>query len=79
MSDLNLIVTFRLIGDRRLHVKSTVRMKYDGRGGLVLYNPQGEIAEEIDLRNLQSLGMHPINSASPPRLRSSLAGCGKTL
>jgi hypothetical protein len=40
-------------------------MKVDGRGSLVLYNPQGEIAEEIDLFNLQSFGIHSINSASP--------------
>lgn len=65
MSVLNLIVTFRLIGDRLFRVKSAVRMKVDGRGSLVLYNPQGEIAEEIDLFNLQSFGIHSINSASP--------------
>ena len=67
MSDLNLIVTFRLIGDGRFHVQGAVRMKVDGRGrgSLVLYNPQGEIAEEIDLSNLQSFGIHPIKSASP--------------
>jgi len=58
MGNLNLVVKFKLVGDGQFRVKGIARMKVDGCGGLMLYGLEDEGAERIELRNLESLGIH---------------------
>ena len=60
MDNLNLIVKFMLAGDGRLQVKGATRIKVDGRGGLLLYDAQGEGVETIELGALQSLRLQQV-------------------
>ena len=60
MDNLNLVVKFTLAGDGRLQVKGATRIKVDGRGGLLLYDAQGEGVETIELGALQSLRLQQV-------------------
>jgi len=59
MDDLNLVLKFSVAGDARQHVKGAVRIKVDGRGGLLLYNTQGGV-EAIDLGALESFSVQQV-------------------
>ena len=59
MDNLNLVVKFMLAGDGLLQVKGATRIKFDGRGGLLLYDAQGG-SETIELGALQSLCLHQV-------------------
>jgi hypothetical protein len=59
MRNLNLVLRYKLAGDSRFHVRGAGRIKVDGRGDLVLYDPQGAPAEAIEVGQLQSLSIHP--------------------
>jgi hypothetical protein len=63
MDNLNLVLTFKLAGDAGVHVRGAARIKVDGRGGLMLYDTQGDGAETIDLRTLQSFCIHQVTGA----------------
>jgi hypothetical protein len=63
MQILSLVLKYKLSGDKQLHVKEAVRIKVDGRGGLVLYDAQNARAEAIELGQLQSLSIHPVTGA----------------
>lgn len=60
MENLNLVLKFKLAGDGQLQVKGAARIKVDGKGGLMLYDPQGGAAETIDLGQLRSLCIQPV-------------------
>ena len=64
MKNLNLVVTFKLANDCELHVKGAASIKVDGKGGLLLYDPQGASPERIDLCRLQSFSIRPLTGAS---------------
>lgn len=64
MKNMNLVVTFRLSTDGQMRVKGASRIKLDGRGSLMLYDPENGAAETIDLRSVQSLSIQPLKAAS---------------
>lgn len=67
MDDLKLVLKFRMTGDRRQQIRGACRIKVDGRGGLLLYDPDRHESERIDLGRLQSLslfGVTPANTIS---------------
>lgn len=67
MDNLNLVVKFMLAGDGRLHVKGAARIRVDGRGGLLLYDAQGDVVETIELGALESFRLQrvlPVPAAS---------------
>lgn len=57
MEGLNLVLSFKLVGDRDCRVCSATRIKIDGRGGLTLYHGRNSREETIDLAALQSLSI----------------------
>ena len=60
MDNLNLVVKFMRAGDGLLQVKGATRIKFDGRGGLLLYDAQGG-SETIELGALQSLYLQRVD------------------
>ena len=64
MDDLNLVVKFVLAGDGGLQVKGASRIKVDGRGGLLVYDTQGEGVETIALGSLKSFCLQQVRRAS---------------
>jgi hypothetical protein len=50
----NLVLTFTLSGDSRVHVRSATRIKVDGRGGLTLFDSE-KGSELVSLACLRSL------------------------
>jgi len=67
MDDLKILLKFRLAGERRNQVRGASRITIDGRGGLLLYDPQRPGSERIELGRLQSLslfGVSPANTIS---------------
>ena len=61
MDDLNLVVKFVVAGDGGLQVKGASRIKVDGRGGLLLYDTQGEGVETIEeLNALRDMGARQV-------------------
>jgi len=65
MSDLNLVLKFRLAGHSDLQVKGAARIKID-RYGLKVYDPRGGAAEIIAVRQLQCLSIQPVLSTRRP-------------
>ena len=61
MDNSKLVVKFMLAGDGRLHVKGAARIKVDGHGGLVIYDPQGGPVEAIELDALESFGLQQMH------------------
>ena len=57
----NLVLRFRLAGDRRSHVRFVNRMKLDGRGGLLLYH-EGR-REAIEVGRLRSFSVQSLRGA----------------
>jgi len=64
MKNLNLLVTFKLSTDGQMRIKGASRIKLDGRGSLMVYDPENGVAETIDLRNLQAFSIQPVSAAS---------------
>jgi len=67
MDELKLVLKFRMAGQKRHQVRGACRIKVDGRGGLLLYDPEHHGSERIDLGQLQSLslfGVIPANTIS---------------
>jgi hypothetical protein len=59
MTSPNLVVTFTLAGDSRVHVRGAARIKVDGRGGLTLIDTDcGN--ESVTLGCLQSLTIQTV-------------------
>jgi hypothetical protein len=56
----NLVLTFTITGDRRVHIKGAARIKLDGRGGLTLYSAENGQAENVSLQNLETLSIQTI-------------------
>lgn len=64
MQDLKLVLQFQRTGESRQQVRGASRIKVDGRGGVLLYDAQGERSERIDIGGLSSfhlLGILPAN------------------
>ena len=59
MKDINLLVSFTVAGDSRVHVKGAARLKVD-RGGLTLYDAQTGESEQVILGCLQSLSIQAL-------------------
>jgi len=55
MTSTNLVLTFTLAGDSRVHVRGAARIKVDGRGGLTLFDAEKGSSEMVSLRRLRSL------------------------
>lgn len=60
MGHVNLLVTFKLSGDAQFQVKSAASVKVDGRGGLILYAPDGGVEDTIEVGKLQSFQIHSL-------------------
>jgi hypothetical protein len=60
MGHVNLLVTFRVSGDAQFQVKGAASVKVDGRGGLILYGPDGDVEETIEVGRLQSFQIHSL-------------------
>ena len=67
MTSPNLVLTFTLAGDSRIHVKSAARIKVDGRGGLTLFDADKGREEWVSLGHVRSLTIQaaPTLSALP--------------
>jgi hypothetical protein len=65
MTSPNLVVTFTLAGDSRVHIRGAARIKVDGRGGLTLIDAEKGSSELVSLVCLRSLTIQavPGNSA----------------
>ena len=63
IEDLNLLLTFKMVGATDVHTKGAVRIKIDGCGGLTVYGAQNGVAESISLGQLQSLSIQPLGVA----------------
>ena len=63
MDNLNLVVKFKQAGDGHLQVKGASRIKVDGRGGLLVYDSQGEGCETIELGSLTSFCLQQVRRA----------------
>jgi len=55
MTSPNLVLTFTLAGDSRIHVRGAARIKVDGRGGLTLFDAKKGETEWVRLDSLRSL------------------------
>lgn len=58
--DLNLVLSFKLKGDRDCRICGATRIKIDGQGGLMLYHGSNGNPERIDLAELQSLSIRSL-------------------
>jgi len=67
MTPTNLVLTFTLAGDSRVHVRGAARIKVDGRGGLTLFDAEKGCSELVSLSRLRSLTIQaaPVSSAQP--------------
>jgi len=65
MTSPNLVVTFTLAGDSRIHVRGAARIKVDGRGGLTLIDT-GQGNESVSLGCLQSLTIQAVPGMGAP-------------
>jgi hypothetical protein len=65
MTSPQLLVTFKVNGDSRVHVKGASRIKVDGRGGLTLYDAQGGAPELVSLGCLQALTIRTLADVAP--------------
>ena len=67
MTPTNLVLTFTLAGDSRVHVRGAARIKVDGRGGLTLFDAEKGCSELVILSRLRSLTIQaePVSSAQP--------------
>jgi hypothetical protein len=71
MHDLHLVLKFRLAGDNQFQTRGASRIKVDGRGGLMFYDVQRGRTERIEVGQLQSftlLPMNPVRGATPEPL-----------
>ena len=55
MTSTNLVLTFMLSGDSRVHVRGAARIKVDGRGGLTVFDAEKGGTEVVNLGRLRSL------------------------
>ena len=55
MTPTNLVLTFTVAGDSRVHVRGAARIKVDGRGGLTLFDAGKGAKEWVSLAGLRSL------------------------
>ena len=60
----NLVLTFTLTGDSRVHVKGAARIKVDGRGGLTLFDVEEGRSEIVSLGRLRSLTIESVSGMS---------------
>jgi hypothetical protein len=65
MTAPQLLVTFTVNGDSRVHVKGAARIKVDGRGGLTLYDAQSGAPELVSLGCLQTLTIRTLAGVAP--------------
>ena len=57
---VNLVLSFKLAGDRDCRVCGAARITVDGRGGLTLHHARNGRTERIDLAELQSLSIRSL-------------------
>lgn len=63
MHPLNLVLTYRLAGDDHIQIRGASRIKVDGRGGLMYYDVQSGTTERIEVGQLQSFRLVPVDAA----------------
>ena len=62
----NLVVTFTVAGDSRVHVRGAARIKVDGRGGLTLFDSEKGSQELVSLGSIQSFTICSLTSLAIP-------------
>jgi hypothetical protein len=65
MTSPNLVLTFTLAGDSRVHVRGAARIKVDGRGGLTLFETE-KGNESVSLGCVQSLTIQSVPGMGVP-------------
>jgi hypothetical protein len=65
MDHINLVLKFRMAGDGVLQTKGVVRIKLDGRGGLIFYEVHGGETQRIALGQLDCLSVLSMPPAMP--------------
>ncbi len=65
MTSPNLLVTFTLAGDSKVHVRGAARIKVDGRGGLTLIDTE-KGSESVTLGRVQSLRIQAVPGMGLP-------------
>ena len=69
MNPTNLVLTFTVAGDSRVHVRGAARIKVDGRGGLTLFDSGKGEQEWVSLAGVRSLTIQGV-----PEMSGQLAG-----
>jgi hypothetical protein len=64
MNPTNLVLTFTLTGDSRVHVRGAARIKVDGRGGLTLFDSEKGCMERVSLERLRTLTIETVPGMS---------------
>jgi outer membrane lipoprotein-sorting protein len=62
MDNLNLVLNFRMAGEKESSVRGAARIKLDGHG-VTVYDPETASAEKIQLDDVQSLSIRFLGSA----------------
>jgi hypothetical protein len=65
MTSPNLVLTFTLAGDSRVHVRGAARIKVDGRGGLTIFETE-KGNESVSLGSVQSLKIQSVPGMGIP-------------
>jgi len=55
MNNLNLLLTFKSVGDATVQAKAAARIRVDGLGGILVYDAETGQAERIPLDRMNSL------------------------
>jgi len=64
MNPTNLVLTFTLAGDNRVHVRGAARIKVDGRGGLTLFGSEKGRTEMVSLGRIRTLTIETVPDMS---------------
>jgi hypothetical protein len=59
--NINLVVSFKLAGERGFHFCGATRIKVDGHGGLTVYSAENGPAEKFQIADVQSFAIQPVS------------------
>lgn len=62
MNDVNLVLKYRLAGEKQFRFKGASRIKVDGGGALMFYNVHSGQTERLEVSQLQSFSLVPFSA-----------------
>jgi hypothetical protein len=66
MNNFNLLLTYTLDHDAHVHVRGASRIQVDGRGGLLIYDPETGMAERLSIAEMNSIRIGSPSQAAVP-------------